>query len=165
MCLMSSTIPAKCQTSSWHRYCVSYINYWRHGATRTNAGQIIRGVYSVIPTIPVNTRGRLVDCQPPEYWLEYQRGAVNTLIRPQNGRHIVSDILKCLYLNENILWYYNFSKACFRKSNRTLFIIASGSGLYRTGNRALLEHNMNMSSYQYMDPHVKNKTVSRPSYL
>ena len=25
--------------------------------------------------------------------------------------------------------------------------------------------NINMSSYQYRDPHVKDKTVSRPSYL
>ena len=25
--------------------------------------------------------------------------------------------------------------------------------------------NIKMSSYQYMDPHVKDKTVSRPSYL
>ena len=25
--------------------------------------------------------------------------------------------------------------------------------------------NIKMSSYQYRDPHVKDKTVSRPSYL
>ena len=25
--------------------------------------------------------------------------------------------------------------------------------------------NIKMSSYQYRDPHVKNKTVSQPSYL
>ena len=42
----------------------------------------------------------------------------------------------------------------FRKYDHSVEVIAPGGRL-----------NIKMSSYQYRDPHVKDKTVLRPSYL
>ena len=36
------------------------------------------------------------------WWLGLNDGLVNTLRPKQNGRHFADDILKCIFLNENV---------------------------------------------------------------
>ena len=57
-------------------------------------------------------------------------------------------------------WYFTRQHGKFQ-SDTTIVIHNLATSRIRSGGRL----NINMSSYQYRDPHVKDKTVSRPSYL
>ena len=58
-----------------------------------------------------------------------------------------------------IIWSWIYTHISFREKN--LLNVVFRSHLYTPGDHL----DIKMSSYQYRDSHVKDKTVSRPSYL
>ena len=69
---------------------------------------------------------------------------INTLWPEQNGCHFAGDIFKCIFLNENFLYFdCNSARSLFPSVQLTIVIIASGNGLVPSGNKPSSEPMLN----------------------